>query len=171
MHDEGRDSAISGSTCVICFDKPSDILLSCGHYKTCWSCFNRSKQMHEKMIDELQLAFIHEVPKFRCPHCNSHVTGHVHVKRIFLWKFTESKFMLFDVHAILKVLSADCNLLYNDLFNRKVHIFWCRVDWFEQTRSASRKFKNFNKFGKKIYFSNSLRSRIKGWQALSREPK
>lgn len=75
---------ISGATCVICFQKPSDILLSCGHYKHCLSCFNRLQAAHQQNMDEYRLGVSQddEEPTFKCPHCNTKIIAHMHVPKI-----------------------------------------------------------------------------------------
>lgn len=77
------NAVISGSTCVICWAEPSDILLNCGHYKHCLSCFNRSKELFEENKVAFRLRLIDTEPKFKCPHCNTDITAHMHVKKNF----------------------------------------------------------------------------------------
>lgn len=76
-------NVISGATCVICYAAPSDVLLSCGHYKHCISCFNHSQNIYNQQMIEYQMGSIDEEPNFKCPHCNTTITAHMHVKRIF----------------------------------------------------------------------------------------
>lgn len=78
-----ENGVISGSTCVVCYDKPADVLLSCGHYRYCIDCFNRSKETHQEKVNEFYLGSIDQEPKFQCPFCKQDITAHMHVPKIF----------------------------------------------------------------------------------------
>lgn len=76
-------SVIFGDTCVICWEKRSDVLLSCGHYKHCSKCFENLKTTYEKQNQQFQNNKIPKMPEFKCPLCNICITGHLRVDRIF----------------------------------------------------------------------------------------
>lgn len=74
---------ISGGTCNVCYAKPSDVMLSCGHYKHCLECFEKLKSLHDENVYAFRLGRIEFEPKFKCPHCNTEIVGHLHVPKIF----------------------------------------------------------------------------------------
>lgn len=76
-------SVISGATCVICYEQQSDVLLSCGHYKHCISCFETARAHYDEKLEQYQAGNSDIEPIFKCPLCNKHITQHMHVKKIF----------------------------------------------------------------------------------------
>lgn len=79
-----NSDAISGSNCVICLEEPSDILLSCGHYKYCLRCFEIEKEIHEQKLLEYNLGNRDNEPTFKCPLCQQKIQAHMHIKKIFV---------------------------------------------------------------------------------------
>lgn len=75
---------ISGKTCVICLNATSDVLLSCGHYKYCKSCYNIEKANFDAKVVAFNLGKLDVEPKHKCPYCNSVITGYLHLKKIFV---------------------------------------------------------------------------------------
>lgn len=74
---------VSGKTCVVCLDAPSDVLLNCGHYNYCLACFDTQKALHDQKKDQYFLGLIDTEPKLQCPLCKTEITQHLHVKNIF----------------------------------------------------------------------------------------
>lgn len=73
-------SVISGKTCVICLDNISDVVLSCGHYKYCLRCFELEKaNFEEKLLGRRDVE-----PIFKCPLCQTKITSHMHLPKIFV---------------------------------------------------------------------------------------
>lgn len=77
-------SAISGRTCVICYEATSNVILSCGHFKYCSSCFNMDKACFDEKMSEFQLGQRDDEPIFKCPYCQQKITGHMVVEKIFV---------------------------------------------------------------------------------------
>lgn len=77
------NGVISGATYVVCLVNAADVLLNCGHYKFCLSCYMRTKQVHEEKMVEFNLRFIDYQPKFVCPFCKTEITAHMHVPKIY----------------------------------------------------------------------------------------
>lgn len=80
---QAGEGVISGATCNVCYEKPSDVMLSCGHYKHCIECFNKLKAIFDENMIQFQLRQIDDEPKFKCPHCTAEIVGHLHVPKIF----------------------------------------------------------------------------------------
>lgn len=77
------NGVITGGTCAICYHNPSDVLLSCGHYNNCLTCFNTMKKNYEDEMIAYHLGRLDDEPRFKCAVCNANITAHMHVPRIF----------------------------------------------------------------------------------------
>lgn len=75
---------VSGKTCAVCLEAQSDVLLGCGHYKYCIACFDTERAMFDQRKVEYQLGRRDVEPKFKCPLCQTEITQHMHIQKIFV---------------------------------------------------------------------------------------
>lgn len=78
-----QNNVLQGNTCAICYGAPSDVVLSCGHYKHCLTCFETEKALYEQKKIQYRLGAIEVEPTFICPLCKKVITQHLHVPKIF----------------------------------------------------------------------------------------
>lgn len=80
-HSEG--GVVKGNACSICYASPSDVVLNCGHYICCLTCFETQKAMYEQKKIDFRLNLLDTEPVFLCPLCKAVITQHMHIPKIF----------------------------------------------------------------------------------------
>lgn len=60
-----------------------DVILNCGHYCFCLTCFEAQKADVEAKKIEFQLGRRDVEPKLECAICKTKITAHMHIKQIF----------------------------------------------------------------------------------------
>lgn len=78
-----QSGVVQSNTCMICYAAVSDILLNCGHYKYCLTCFETEKSFNEKKKIAFELGKLDREPLFKCPFCNTVITNHMHIPKIY----------------------------------------------------------------------------------------
>lgn len=74
---------LQGNTCVVCMDVPSDVILNCGHFKFCITCFETQQALHRQKKIAFEMKRTDVEPLFKCPFCNTIITQHLHVPKIY----------------------------------------------------------------------------------------
>lgn len=82
-NEPSQPAVIQTSTCAVCYENNSDVLLNCGHYKYCITCFEIEDAMYKEKKLQFVAGNLDNEPQFKCPICKANITNYLHLPRIY----------------------------------------------------------------------------------------